>query len=394
MIKIIRTVAVPISFDLLKGQLRYLNEYFEVVALSTHNEKLVEVGNREGVRIVGVNIERRISVFKDLASLIKLYRVFKREKPYIVHSITPKAGLITMLAGKMAGVPIRMHTFTGLIFPTQTGLMQKILIKMEQLLCWASTSVYPEGEGVKQDLINYRITSKPLKIIGNGNINGIDLDYFNPENISDESIFNLRNSLSIEDNDYVFLFVGRIVADKGVNELVSAFIEVYNQDNIKTKPHLVIVGDHERELDPLLPETYDIINNHNNIHAVGFKESVIDYFAIADMLVFPSYREGFPNVVLEAGAMRLNTIVSDVNGCNEIITNGENGWIVPPKNVVQLKERMVWGINNREESIVMGQKSRTIIKQKYEQSYVWGEMLKEYQIQLESNVNILKNNNI
>ena len=112
------------------------------------------------------------------------------------------------------------------------------------------------------------------------------------------------------------------------------------------------------------------------------------------MLVFPSYREGFPNVVLEAGAMRLNTIVSDVNGCNEIITNGENGWIVPPKNVVQLKERMVWGINNREESIVMGQKSRTIIKQKYEQSYVWGEMLKEYQIQLESNVNILKNNNI
>src|SRR5690606_35774476 len=244
-------------------------------------------------------------------------------KPTIVHSITPKAGLLTMLAGKMAGVPIRMHTFTGLIFPTRTGVMQKLLIKMDQLLCWAATNIYPEGNGVKKDLINYKITSKPLKILANGNVNGIDLEYFSKKNISIDQQNQLKQDLQIAENDFVFVFVGRLVGDKGINELVQAFqnLETRNQESaslvsnlealvpspqslVSSKvPKLLLVGPLESDLDPLKEETLKEITNNPNIISVGFQKDVRPYFAIANALVFPSYREGFPNVVMQAGAM-------------------------------------------------------------------------------------------
>lgn len=177
--KVIRTSTIPISLNkLLKGQLKFLSKEFEVIGLSSSGTDLDEVKDREGVKTIAVEMQRGMSPFKDIVSLVKLYLVFKKEKPQIVHSITPKAGLLCMLAAKFAGVPIRMHMFTGLLFPTMKGFSQKIFIKMDQLLCWAATNIYPEGNGVKQDLINYNITSKPLKVLANGNVNGIDLDFF------------------------------------------------------------------------------------------------------------------------------------------------------------------------------------------------------------------------
>ncbi len=184
-VKLIRTATVSMSLNyLLRGQLSFLKNQYEVIAVSGDDDNLKVVSDREKVRTVSVNMERSISPFVDLVSLWKLYLLFCKEKPSIVHSITPKAGLLTMLAGKMAGVPIRIHTFTGLIFPTKKGLMQQLLIKMDQLLCWAATNVYPEGQGVKNDLITYGITKKPLKVLANGNVNGIDCDFFSPEQIT------------------------------------------------------------------------------------------------------------------------------------------------------------------------------------------------------------------
>lgn len=250
--------------------------------------------------------------------------------------MTPKAGLLSMLAAKMARVPIRLHTFTGLIFPTRTGLMQKLLIRMDQLLCWAATNIYPEGNGVKQDLIDYKITSKPLKVIANGNVNGIDLNHFDSTVITDEKKRVLRESLNIGEDDFVFIFVGRMVGDKGINELVSAFTQMECQ-----KSKLLLVGSYESELDPLLPEALREIDNNPNIIATGFQSDVRPYFAISDALAFPSYREGFPNVVMQAGAMGLPSIVTDINGCNEIIEEGTNGIIIPPKDVIALKNAML-----------------------------------------------------
>ena len=163
--------------------------------------------------------------------------------------------------------------------------------------------------------------------------------------------------------------------DKGVNELVEAF-EIVHETNPLT--HLVLVGNFERHLDPLKAETERVIENHPNIHAVGYKSNVVDYFAIADVFTFPSYREGFPNAVMQAASMQLNCIVSNINGCNEIIQDGKNGLIIPPKNVEKLRNKMEWCIHNKKESKIMGLESRDIIQINYERQYVWNQILKEY----------------
>ena len=216
--KLIRTSTVAISLDyLLKGQLAFLQNSYEVLAVSGQDEHLEVVTQREGVETQSLVMQRNISPLKDLKSLWQLYWLFKKEKPLIVHSITPKAGLLSMMAAYLAGVPIRIHTFTGLVFPSKTGIVKPILIVMDRILCRCATAIYPEGQGVRQDLILYKITNKPLRVLANGNVNGIDLEYFNPGFFSKEQKQSTRNSLGITPNDFVFVFVGRLVGDKGIN---------------------------------------------------------------------------------------------------------------------------------------------------------------------------------
>ncbi|SDL77261.1 glycosyltransferase family 4 protein [Chryseobacterium taihuense] len=376
MIKIIRTSTISTSLNiLLKGQLKKLSEEFEIIALSSNDGHLEEVSSREKVKTIAVDMERGISPIKDLISLLKLYRQFKKEKPTVVHSITPKAGLLTMLAGKMAGVPVRMHTFTGLIFPTRTGLMQKFLIKMDQLLCWAATHVYPEGNGVKNDLIRFKITSKPLKVLANGNVNGIDLNFFSLDAVSAEKKQILNVELKIAADDFVFVFVGRLVGDKGINELVKAFSLIKNQ-----KVKLLLVGSFEPQLDPLMPSTLYEIAINANIISVGFQNDVRPYFAISDALIFPSYREGFPNVVIQAGAMELPSIVSDISGCNEIIVNGRNGIIIPVKDSEAIKLTMHKMMDDKKFYEEMKENTRPMVESRYNQQLVWNAVAQEYKL--------------
>ncbi len=377
-VKIIRTSTIPLSLNiLLKGQLKFLSDYFEVIGISSNGEELKEVNIREGVKVEAIEMERGISPLKDFVSLIKMYQQFKREKPTIVHSITPKAGLLTMLAGKFAGVPIRMHTFTGLIFPTRIGMMQKLLIKMDQLLCWAATNIYPEGNGVKSDLINFNITNKPLKILANGNVNGIDTTFFSRQQIDDHKQEKLKKELNIQPNDFVFIFVGRLVGDKGINELIEAFSKLKTQNS-----KLLLVGPLESDLDPLQIFTLKEIENNPNIISVGFQKDVRSYFAISDVLTFPSYREGFPNVVLQAGAMELPSIVSNINGCNEIIIEGKNGAIISVKNVEEILNAMSRISSDKEYYDFLKRNTRSLIQSRYEQSVVWNALLDEYNLLL------------
>src|SRR5690606_22500727 len=256
-IKLIRTTTIPGSMvNLIKGQLKFLNGHFEVIAISGGGEKLELIKNRENIRVLPIKMEREIKPISDIISLIKLYKCFKREKPHIVHSITPKAGLLTMMAGYMAKVPIRIHTFTGLIFPTSTGIKKKVLIAMDKLLCYCATHIFPEGQGVKNDLIKYKITDKPLKIIANENVNGIDTEHFNSKLISEEKKNTLKTELGIKSDDFVFIYIGRMVKDKGINELIGAFKEV-NQINENTK--LLLVGDFEPKVGNLKNKTEEEI---------------------------------------------------------------------------------------------------------------------------------------
>lgn len=372
-IKIIRTSTVPGSLNTFcRGLLRELqeNEGYEVVAVSSPGEQLDEVSRREGVKAVAVPMERHISPLKDLKSLLGLIRVFRREKPTMVHSITPKAGLLSMMAAWICRVPVRLHTFTGLVFPTATGLTQKILILTDRLTCACATHIVPEGEGVKNDLINYRITKKPLKVLGHGNVRGIDLDHYNPGLPEVQAEASKLRKPGI----FTFIFVGRLVRDKGINELVEAFGQL-NKEHPHTR--LLLVGSLEQALDPLLPATLERIMHSPSIEAVGEQSDVRPWLAASDALVFPSYREGFPNVVIEAGAMGLPSIVTDINGSREIIIEGKNGTIVPPRDAKSLLQAMRRFVLDKPMANRMASASRPLIASRFEQSYV-RRCLKDY----------------
>ena len=368
--KIIRLSTIPMSLDiLLQGQLRMLSEHYEVVAVSSPGSDLEKVEKREGVRTVAVPMERQISPLRDLVSLFRLIRLFHREKPWMVHSLTPKAGLLSMMAAWICRVPVRIHSFTGLVFPTASGLKQKILIATDSITCACATTVLPEGKGVQRDLERFRITSKPLNIIGNGNINGIDLEFF------DQTPAILEQAEKYRKEEVVtFCFVGRIVRDKGINELVSAFQRLHQA---YPNTRLVLVGPFEEQLDPVLPETRQMIEQHTAIEWMGWQDDIRPFLAASEVFVFPSYREGFPNVVLQAGAMGLPCIVTDINGSNEIISESINGCIIPSQNEQALYEAMEKMLN-QEERQKLAQQARPQIANRYERKALWKELLKFY----------------
>lgn len=369
--KVLRIATVPLSLDLLlKGQLRMLNEEYEVVAVSSPGKELEKVAGREGVRTVAVGMERRISLLKDLVSLCRLIKVIRREKPWMVHTVTPKAGLLGMMAAWVCGVPVRVHTFTGLVFPTACGLKRKILMATDRLTCACATSINPEGKGVMNDLKRFGITRRDMKIVGNGNINGIDLEFFcrTPEVMEVAAKWRKEGS-------FTFCFVGRIVGDKGMNELAEAFGKLVAE---YPACRLLLVGAFEEKLDPVSPEVKAFFENCRQVEFVGWQDDIRPFLAASDVFVFPSYREGFPNVVIQAAAMGVPSIVTDINGCNEIICDGVNGVIVPSHDADRLYEAMKRMREDGEVWANMSRKARASVAERYERKYVWNEIKKFY----------------
>lgn len=376
--KLIRITTVPQSLrGLLKGQLRFMSQNgYDVIGISSQGDALNDVANNEGVRVVPIEMTRTISPLKDLRALYLLTRFFWKEKPKIVHTHTPKAGLLGMIAARICGVEHRLHTVAGMPLTVARGAKRRLLNFVERVTYTCATKIYPNSSGLNDIILENKFTSfDKIKVIGKGSSNGIDTTEFDPDRIPEEDKRALRDQLGIQQNDFVFLFVGRLVKDKGITELVEAFENVYTKFR---NTHLVLVGSFERSLDPLPSKVEKAIIQHPNIHSVGYQSNVINYFAFSDALAFPSYREGFPNVVMQAAAMQLNCIVSDINGCNEIIRNGSNGWIVPVGDVDNLYDRMEWCLLNKEECCQMGLRSRRIMKSDYERQFVWQEILNEY----------------
>lgn len=375
--KIIRCATIGLSLNIFcKGILQDLKQQgYEVVALSSPDKDLNELALREQVRTVGVEMDRHINPLKDLKSLWHLYRVFRSERPDMIHSMTPKAGLLCMMAGWMARVPVRIHTFTGLVWPTSQGMTRRILMMTDRLTCACATHVIPESQGVLKDL-SAHITHKPLKVLGYGNVKGVDLSFWQKRATADK-----------DRETFTFLFVGRIVGDKGINELVKAFVEVKakcEEKNVKCR--LVLVGWIEDNLDPVTPETKHLMATMPEIEAEGPKtvNELLAYYSAADCFVFPSYREGFPNTVLEAGAMELASIVTDINGSQDVVSTVnerlnvgdrnvricENGILIPSKDADALCRAMLWMLEHKEERRQMGIRARHIVAERYEQGFV------------------------
>jgi len=338
--KVIRITTVPVSLGgLLQGQLKFMSQFFEVVGISSSvNGKLDEVGQQEGIRTLSVEMTRKITPLNDLKALWSLYKIFKAERPDIVHTHTPKAGTLGMMAAYLAKVPHRLHTIAGLPLMECTGFKRFVLDLVEKMTYACASQIYPNSYGLLKFIEENRYTiPKKLKVIGHGSSNGIDVNYFDPNLYDEKFKENFRKSLNIESNDFVFVFVGRIVKDKGIEELIEAFSRVNKSfSNIK----LILVGEHERQLDPISSETENLIDSSDSIIVIGWQADVRPFFAISNTLAFPSYREGFPNVVMQACTMGIPCIVSNINGCNELIRDKKNGFIVPVKNVDELAKAM------------------------------------------------------
>lgn len=366
--KIIRAVTAPQSLCFCREvmiKMRMMG--YEMVAVTSPGAELDKLRDEDDFHCVAVPMERHISIVNDLKSLWNMIWVLRKERPYMVHSMTPKAGLICMFAAWITRVPRRVHTFTGLMWPTATGLKRRILMSTDRLTCACATHVIPEGQGVLNDLKKGGITKKPMKILGYGNVMGVDMERFNPA----------RFVVQKEDGVFTFLFVGRIVGDKGINELVEAFTRLYNKyKNVR----LVLVGTYEHELDPVSDTTRKEIDTNDAINACGTKygDDLLQMYVDADCFVMPSYREGFPNTVLEAGAMNLPSIVTDINGSREIIANEKNGLIVPSKNTTALYEAMERILTDDVLRMHMARMARPMINSRFEKEFVQSCQIKFY----------------
>ena len=361
--KIIRVCTVLLSFIFLASLLAILQEKYEVILLSSPGPELDAMERKYGVQGKRVLMERHISPIHDVVSLWHLIRIFLKERPTMVHSMTPKAGLLCMIAAWLTRVPVRVHTFTGLVFPTSTGLKRRILMLTDAITCACATHVIPEGEGVMKDLRNHGITKKPMKVLGYGNIKGVDMTHYSrrPE------VMELGQKLKKE-GVFTFLFVGRMAKDKGINELCTAMGKLSGFAPVR----LLLVGWNEDSQDPISQDAKKMLENNSAFEYVGEKygDELLAYYASADCFVFPSYREGFPNTVLEAGAMGLPSIVTDINGSREIIVEGENGFIVPPRNEEALFQAMLEMVRNKKNREYMAGKARGMIASRFEQSFV------------------------
>jgi len=375
--KLVRITTIPLSLEkLLEGQLSFMNSHYEVIAIAAEEERLRKYGRDNNVRTFWVNMTRKITPIEDFKAVVSLYKFFKSESPLIVHTHTPKAGIVGMMAAKLAGVPIRLHTVAGLPLLETTGLKRKVLDFVEKLTYNFATKVYPNSFELKKIILEQKFSSnEKLKILGKGSSNGIDTNYFNPDQFSESDTAKLRKSLNINKEDLVYIFIGRIVSEKGINELITAFQKLY-AENSKVK--LLLVGPFESDLDPIQDANLEIINTHEAIISVGYQEDVRPYLALSDVLTFPSYREGFPNVVMQAGAMNLPSIVTNINGCNEIIENNLNGLIIPVKDSIRLYTAMRQFSEDPSFLSKLSERARIEITANYERKEFWNLLLAEY----------------
>lgn len=381
-LKIIRCATVNTSIDFVTGMIPYLSAHYELLLLSSPGPYLTDISKKYGLEYYEVPMERRMSPLKDLVSLFRLIKVFYKERPFLVHSMTPKAGLLCMMAAWITRVPLRIHTFTGLVWPTANGLSRKLLMTTDRLTCAFASHVIPEGQGVLNDLKNNHITTKEMRVLGFGNVQGVDMERFDPARVKVHSA-ELKQQLGLN-TGFTFVFVGRIVGDKGINELVSAFERLLSK---YPSTKLMLIGRKE-DNDPISSNTQNRIDEIDNILELGpiYNDDLLAHYTAADCLVFPSYREGFPNTVLEAGALGLPSIVTDINGSREIIVDGKNGLIVPSKNAEALYDAMLKMIENPDETQMMASNAREMIASRFDCHFVrqclydfYDEIIKEKQ---------------
>ena len=373
-IGIIRVSTVVFFVDTqLHSQIQYLiNSGAKATVIASESSLNREI---DDCNYVSIEIPRSINLVKDIIALFRLWRVFRSNKFQIVHSTTPKAGLLCAVAGKLAGIPIRLHTFTGQPWVTLNGTKCFLAKSADKVIGLLNSHCYTDSNSQKQFLIDQSIVSSTkLSVLGEGSLAGVDTRRFSSSRFSEDNRRAYKAELGIPLGAMVLLFVGRIVVDKGVVELVRAFEELINQNS---NVHLLMVGPQELTESEL--GIGEKSNLKNKIVFTGYTDIPEKYMSISDLLCIPSYREGFGTVVIEAAAMGLPAIGSNIYGLSDAIVDGSTGFLVEVKHIDKLRGAILYLLENDTVRKKMGlaaqlrantQFSNTVVNQLLVEEYI------------------------
>ena len=377
-VRIARISTVPFFVvTQLRRQIGLLSESGALVTVVTSKgPELASLETLPGVACTTIDIPRSISPWRDLLALIRLFVFFRRGNIDIAHSTTPKAGLLTAVAGFLAGVPIRLHTFTGQPWLSMRGPKRAIARGSDWLVGKLNTRCYADSQSQRQFLVEQGvIDAKQLTVIGTGSLAGVDMERFNPERFSNQERDTVRRLLAIPASSAVLLFVGRITADKGVRELLDAFRELKAAGS---NAHLVFVGHFDTDSGVNAGIARSDIEDVQDAHIVGYTECPEAYMSIADILCLPSYREGFGTVVIEAAAMGVPTVGTDIYGLSDAVVNGETGVLVPPRDSVALAGALSGLLADEKRRAEMGYAARQRAEELFGSNKVNRMLIEEY----------------
>lgn len=327
-----------------------------------------------GSHYVSIEIPRKIDPLKDLVALVRLWALFRRSAFDIVHSTTPKAGLLCCLAAKLAGVPVRLHTFTGQPWVGMSGLKRLLSKGSDRLIARLNTRCYADSHAQRAFIVESEVAApERISVLGAGSLAGTDLQRFDPERFGEAEKCALRTELGIPLQVPVLLFVGRLARDKGIVELLEAFSDVLDKGR---SAYLVILGPQETDVEALLDGLSAVVRER--LVMPGFSAEPERYMAIADLLLLPSYREGFGTVVIEAAAMGLPAVCTDIYGLADAVVDGETGLLVPVKNAERLAAAVDRLLLDPELRRSMGSRARDRVAREFSSRLVNDLVIGEY----------------
>lgn len=366
---------------LMAGQLSFLSQCgFDVTLIAGPGEDLEVTAQRENVRVVPVSMSREITPLQDWRSLRHLTEVLRELKPDIVNAGTPKAGLLGMLAATRAQVPVRIYTLRGLRMETATGLKRLILTTTERIAARCAHKVICVSPSLRRAFIDFHLgTAGQTVVLGGGSSNGVDTKRFASTPERQAEGLALRRSLAIPDDARVIGFVGRLTCDKGVAELVAAYAALLHEFE---DLHLLLVGGFE-EGDPLSLEMRDAIWTHPNIHITGFVNNTAPYYSAIDLLVFPSHREGLPNVPLEAAAAGRPTAGFAATGTVDSVQHGVTGTLVPVGDIHGLTEAVRRYLTDEALLSQHGANARIRVETQFRREVIWQQLAELYNNELQ-----------
>jgi glycosyltransferase involved in cell wall biosynthesis len=375
--RLVIAVSSSLAIAYLEGQLQYFqNKGFDVTVLCPKPRKGEwEVPRPEGIPFIEVPMEQEIAPLRDLASLWHLWRIMRALHPTISNVGTPKAGLLGGLAAWLNRVPCRIYTLHGLRFETTKGLKRQILINAERLACYFAHRVICVSESLREKAIACGLASrKRMVVFGSGSCNGVDSSRFAATPETMRRAAELRSQLGIPVEAPVVAFVGRLTRDKGIPELIEAFLRL---DNQFPDLRLLLVGCFQNG-DPLPADTRRCLETHARVIFVGAVQDTAAYYATADVVVLPSHREGLPMVVLEAHAAGKPVVGTSATGIVNIVLDGETGLLFPVGDVPALADALARLITDKALARRLGSAGQERVKREFQQERIWEALYRAY----------------